>query len=706
MTHPYQGEETAFELAKKVVMLFVQRQVFAESKDEIAVVLFGTDRTENALADADQYQNITVQRHLMMPDFDLLDEIQNSIEPGNQQADFLDALIVSMDILQKETLGKKYEKLHIAVFSDLSSPFSEDQLDIIVANLKKAGITLQFFLPFPVDEDEHESGEGSRADGDRRRGPGKGLSDQQKLGIQMVRKIMFSLEAEDGLDEVYTFRDSLDKLAIFKKMERRPMPWPCQLTIGSRISIRIVGYKAVTEEKAKKTWATVDAKSLKKDDVQRETVHCLNNDDETEVQKDDIIQGYRYGSDIVPFSKVDQEQMKYKTESKCFSVLGFTKSSQVDRTQFMGNQVLKIFAPKDDETAAVALSSLIHALEEMEMVAIVRYAYDRRSNPQVGVAFPMIKEKYECLVYIQLPYMEDLRQYIFSSLGNNKKFQPSDQQLSAVDSLIDSMSLVQDDDDGVEDLFKPTKIPNPHFQRLFQCLQHKAFHPDEPLPPIEQHLLDMLEAPAEVKANCKEALAKVKTCFPLQEATKRKEQKTAQDIFQDKNQGPDAKKMKSEDDDFSVTQLADGNVTSVGSVNPEGDFRTLARQKNANFPDVSCQLIQRIYEFLDTKQSQYYAKSMSCMKCFRAEAIRLSQAQNFNNFLQSLKERLVSGTRKEFWDIVVQDAVSLITSVESSDSPVTPEEAKQFLAQAEEKPEETSVVEEEGGDVDDLLDMM
>lgn len=47
----------------------------------------------------------------------------------------------------------------------------------------------------------------------------------------------------------------------------------------------------VTEEKAKKLWAVVDAKTLRKEDVQKETVYCLNDDDETEVQKDDTIQG-------------------------------------------------------------------------------------------------------------------------------------------------------------------------------------------------------------------------------------------------------------------------------------------------------------------------------------------------------------------------------------------------------------------------------
>lgn len=35
----------------------------------------------------------------------------------------------------------------------------------------------------------------------------------------------------------------------------------------------------------------VDARTLKKEDVQKETVYCLNDDDETEIQKDDAIQG-------------------------------------------------------------------------------------------------------------------------------------------------------------------------------------------------------------------------------------------------------------------------------------------------------------------------------------------------------------------------------------------------------------------------------
>lgn len=714
MSNSFPGEESPFELAKKVITMFVQRQVFAENKDEVALVLFGTDGTENALAGEDQYQNITVHRHLMRPDFDLLEDIESKIQPGSQQADFLDALIVCMDLIQKETLGKKFEKRHIEVFTDLSSPFSRDQLDIIIDNLKKSGMSLQFFLPFPIVK---KGGTGDRGDGSLLlddHGPSfppKGITEQQKEGIQMVKKVMMSLEGEDGLEEIYSFSESLRQLCVFKKTERHSMPWSCQLTIGSNLSIKIVAYKSITQEKVKKSWTVVDARTLKKEDIQKETVYCLNDDDETEVSKEDTIQGFRYGSDIIPFSKVDEEQMKYRSEGKCFSVLGFCRSSQVHMKYFMGNQVLKVFAAKDDEAAAVALSSLIHALDELDMVAVVRYAYDQRTNPQVGVAFPLIKDTYECLAYIQLPFMEDLRQYMFSSLKNNRKCTPTEAQLSAVDALIDSMSLVQkDEEEGtIEDLFPTSKIPNPQFQRLFQCLLHRALHPQEPLPPIQQHILSMLDPPTEVTAKGQVPVSKIKTLFPLTEVIKKKNQVTGQDLFQDNHEeGPTCKRLKTEEEEarFSVSSLAEGTVTCVGSVNPADNFRVLVRQKKASFEEASHQLINRIEQFLDTNETLYFMKSMDCIKAFREEAIQFSEEQRFNNFLKALQEKVEVKQLNHFWEIVIHDGVTLITKDEAPGSSVTTEEAKKFLAPKENANTDTAAAFEEGGDVDDLLELI
>ncbi|XP_026232159.1 X-ray repair cross-complementing protein 5 isoform X1 [Anabas testudineus] len=707
MSNSAPGEEPPFELAKKVIQKFVQRQVFAETKDELALVLFGTDATKNPLDRDGQYQNITVHRHLMIPDFELLEEIENQIHPENQQADFLDALVVCMDLLRTETQGKKYDRLNIALLTDLNTQASVDNLDVIIENLKQAGITLQFFLPFTAEDNEEGGGDADRR-GPGHPGTGKGLSREQKNGLDMVKHIMLSLDEEDGLDQIYSFRTALEQLHMFKCIEKRPMAWPCQLTIGSSLSIRIVGYKAVTEEKLKKTWMTVDAQTTEKDDIKRETVYCLDDDNETEVQKDDTIQGFRYGSDIVPFSKVDQEQMKYKHDGKCFAVLGFAKQNMVQHNHFMGNQVIKIFAPSDDEHAGVALSALIRALDELKMVAIVRYAYDRRSNPQVGAAFPCIKQQYECLMYIQLPFTEDLRQFTFPSL-DTKKFTPSDAQFSAVDSLIDSMMLMEEDENGEQkDMLKVHKIPNPAFQRHFQCLHHRAVNPDTPLPPMEPWLKAALERPEVINEQCKAPLEEIKKKFPLTEVEKKKKIKTSAQIFGKDSEEPDAKKAKGdkEEEEYNLADISEGSVTSVGSVNPARDFHTLIKQKNLPFGDVCQQLTHRIEQLLGNKNTHYYMKSITCIQAFREQSIKLGNADLYNSYLQSLKRSIPNRGLEVFWDLLVQDAITLISKDEVEGSTVSKNEANQFLVAEGKKEEVAAPLAEDPGDVDDLLDMM
>ncbi|CAL1582369.1 unnamed protein product [Knipowitschia caucasica] len=708
MSHSAPGEEPPFDLAKKVMQKFVQRQVFAETKDELALVLFGTEDTKNSLQQDDQYEHISVHRHLMIPDFELLEEIANQIQPENQVADWLDALVVCMDLLQTETKGKKYERLIIALLTDLSSQVSSDNLDIIIGNLKKAGITLQFFLPFPVDKEDEDgrSGDGGAPGGPP--GTRKGMTQEQQQGLDMVKHIMLSLDEEDGLDEVYSFRNALEELHMFKRIERRPMAWPCQLTIGSSLPIRIVGYKSVTEEKLKKTWLTVDAQSNQKDDVKKETVFCRDDDNETEVQAEDIIQGFRYGSDIVPFSKVDQDQMKYRHDGKCFAVLGFTKQNMIQRHHFMGNQVLKIFAPKDDEHAGIALSALIRALDQLNMVAIVRYAYNKVSNPQVGAAFPCIKSNYECLVYVQLPFSEDLRHFTFPSL-ENKKSTPSESQLSAVDSLIDSMMLVEEDEDGEHtDMLQVHHIPNPSFQRHFQCLHHRAVSPGTALPPMEPWLVAALERPEVVNQRCQAPLTELKRKFPLTEVEKKKTKKTSEQIFGKESEETDAKKAKKEDDEeeYNLADIAEGSVTSVGSVDPARDFRTLVRQKTHPFGDVCQQLTHRIEQLLSNKNSQYYMKSFTCIQAFREQSVHQGNAELYNGYLQSLKRSIPNRGLEVFWDLLVQDRVTLISKDEVEGSTISKQEANQFLVTAEKEEEKASPAVEDTGDVDDLLDMM
>ena len=63
--------------------------MFAESKDEVALILFGCNDTDNPLneADEDSYQNIVLKRSLGIADFDLLQLVQSELEPGGHPGD-------------------------------------------------------------------------------------------------------------------------------------------------------------------------------------------------------------------------------------------------------------------------------------------------------------------------------------------------------------------------------------------------------------------------------------------------------------------------------------------------------------------------------------------------------------------------------------------------------------------------------------------
>ncbi|KAI8483761.1 X-ray repair cross-complementing protein 5 [Branchiostoma belcheri] len=423
--------------------------------------------------------------------------------------------------------------------------------------------------------------------------------------------------------------------------------------------------------------------------------------------------GYRYGNTIVPFSTDDENQMKFKTDAKCFDVLGFTKAENVKRQYYMGDSVRCFVAEEGDEPAAVALSAFIHALYETNMVAIVRYVYNKNSAPKVAFLSPHIKPNYECLLCIMLPFMEDMRKYTFSSLHPNNKNQPSDDQLSAVDELIDNMNLVmpEKDEDGKQQQYlKPKLTFNPHLQRLYQCLSARALTPDDPeLPPPNQTILDYLKPQPALLAQSQPCVDRIRAAFPLEVVTKKKEETTAQNIFgAGSDAEPAAKKPRLDvdaggDGGLTMAGLAHGPVTEVGSVRPLQDFRAMIGRKDEDkFTEASTQLQKRIEEIvMESFGDQFYGKAMECLQALREESAKLGEPEQFNNFLRSFKETLFNKGRKDFWDGMVKEKLTLISSEESSETSVSKEEAEKFLETSEKPSEEPEEMEE--AEAEDLV---
>jgi len=124
-----------------------------------------------------------------------------------------------------------------------------------------------------------------------------------------------------------------------------------------------------------------------------------------------------------------------------------------------------ITAQKTNDKAIMALSSVIHALFELESYAIARFVSKAGKPPVLLLLAPSIELDYECLLDVQIPFAEDVRSYKFPTIGqavtvSGKTYKketrnlPNEQLISAMDKYVDSLDLSEfgRDDEGYVNL--------------------------------------------------------------------------------------------------------------------------------------------------------------------------------------------------------------------------------------------------------------
>ena len=117
------------------------------------------------------------------------------------------------------------------------------------------------------------------------------------------------------------------------------------------------------------------------------------------------------------------------------------------------SQSCVIVAQKGNSKAAMALSSFIHALYELQSYAIARLVTKDDKPPLLVLLAPSIESdgEWECLIDAQLPFAEDVRSYRFAPLDkvvtvSGKELKehrnlPNDDLKKAMSTYVDSMDL-------------------------------------------------------------------------------------------------------------------------------------------------------------------------------------------------------------------------------------------------------------------------
>eukprot|EP00698_Gefionella_okellyi_P013382 TRINITY_DN3657_c0_g1_i2.p1 TRINITY_DN3657_c0_g1~~TRINITY_DN3657_c0_g1_i2.p1 ORF type:complete len:501 (-),score=150.16 TRINITY_DN3657_c0_g1_i2:982-2433(-) len=462
------AQKHSFEAAVNAVRLLVQEKIqIGRKTDMLGMVLFGAAATKNNLADDDgSYKHVVEDVSLGQVDLNFLRKL-DKITPGNKDADFVDALVVSLDMLFHKTAGKKYDR-RVYLLTDAGSNINgQDDLPVIVSRMKELETKLNIIgVDFELDED------------------GNVLAARPGRSVTKVQNETLLKQISDDVGgQVFNVTDAIEIMAIFKKKSvlQRPL-WKGSLNVAG-VTIPVTSFvktaeakfpslKRMTAEQAAAvtssggsggTGAGGAAHGASDDDagdaidedeggaeggvmLQRKYM-LVDEPNGVPVGEDNRVKAFRYGKNIIPFQKVDEASIAIESE-KCMEVIGFVPKAKVPRCHYLGGCSTFLGDPNDD-VACKAISHLVQALASVDKVAIVRYVYRAGLNPKVGVLIPHRNKNYDGFLFYQLPYADDLRGYSFPSL-DNKKTPISAEQLAAADALIDAMDLSQAalDEDG------------------------------------------------------------------------------------------------------------------------------------------------------------------------------------------------------------------------------------------------------------------
>ena len=346
------------------------------------------------------------------------------------------------------------------------------------------------------------------------------MTNEQKRVQKALRDIC---EKTEGA--MYSFGEVLTLLSCYQAKSIKSSGTKYLMKIGENFKMPIVSMIRCKENKPdlfkfKKVYAKDESVNIKtdrarftKDDEQRDL------DD-----KNDLVDAYRYGTDYIPID--DTEALRLKAD-KCFDVLGFTKSENINRNQFLSESVNQIMPdPASDDGVEEAFVNMVHAMRHEGVYAIVRRVFSARSSPELACLIPYVTDEEVYLLYMSLPFADDVRNFTFENFSTFKKYQPDEKQLELADQLIDSMDLMQDNgsDNESEELYDPHTTFNPYIQRMFQSIAQRAADPQSDLPDFENHITSSLISDIGKKVLKSETLDLLKRCeqaFPTRENVKK-----------------------------------------------------------------------------------------------------------------------------------------------------------------------------------------
>lgn len=363
------------------------------------------------------------------------------------------------------------------------------------------------------------------------------------------------------------------------------------------------------------------------------------------------------------------------------------------------NETSLITSQKANSEAALALSSLIHALFESETFALARLVRRNNVPPTMVFLAPNIEPDFESLLEVSLPFAEDVRQYKFAPLDRLKnskgenlekhRYLPSQDLKAAMDDLIDAMDLDElEDADGIaSDALPPEETFSYGIHRATQAILYRAFHQSsDPVPKPAEILLRSSRMPIVLsqdkelqrKAEGLRAIADTKKVPPKTANRRRRGEvlepvKTGIDLDELLRGGEEDGGRVSSDTGIGEADLVGngngrtrGGIASIGQARPAEDFE--AMMKDDSLIDAAFQQIQPVLEEMVQYSlgDQTYGSAIDALSVFRKHAIEQEETELFNFFFQRFGKRLENEKRGDFVELMQSKGIKEISEEEAN----------------------------------------
>lgn len=704
-------EKTDLEWAMEYVWDRITATVATGRKTALVGVLgLRTDGTDNEIGNVDpeEYQNISILQPLKQTLMGDIRKLQDQIRPSStNDGDAISALVIAIQMIDAQCTSKAGKPLaykrRIILVTDGRGRMDPDQLDQITSKIKQDSTEL---VILGVDFDD----------------AGYGFKEEDKHAEKMENEELLRSLAEDCNGMFGTLAEAIDQMEIPRLKTTRPVhSYKGYLTLGDpeqydsalRIDVERYPRTAIAKPPTASQFVvradlapgeanTQSTATLAEDTDQSGIQHSLAAVKNTrtyqvadenapggkkDVDADDLARGFEYGRTAVHISESESNVTKLETRPS-LDIVGFVPRDKCERHLAMSKSNI-IIAQKTNDKASLALSSLIHALYEVDSYAIARLVTKEGKEPVLLLLAPFIEPDYEYLIDVELPFAEDMRGYKFAPLdkvvtvsGKNliqHRNLPSDDLMQAMSDYVDAMDLStfgKDDEGNPAEYMPIDETYSPLLHRVNQILRWRAVNPTaDGLPPPPALFLKYSKPPEELVHQAQPCLDAVRSAGDVKKVLpKQKGRKRARE-YEKPLSGLDVEEL-----------LGHEKRTKISPENAIPEFKqVLATTEDLQTIKFAMkQMAGIVYSNIKNSLGDSgYGRAIEAIRIMREEMTELEEPEIFNNFVRELKKDILggklNGERRDMWWKIRANRLGLIDNRLSPLSEVGEEEAKEFL---------------------------